>query len=546
MKEVFKFFSKYYKNHKYNIILYELFAILHKGSIILIPIFTQKLIDTATNGNNLSEFMQYGFELCIIILFFITFLCSKYYLQNKIEISILNEIKFTILKKVNSISYNELINKDIGYFIQRINKDSDQIKSLIISDYTSLFINTVFVISIIIIMFKLNIILALILLVLLPTFIILSKTFLPKIAKTNETISQKGESINSYAEEMINGSFTLRTNNSAKYMLDKLKSILGEYYQAQIKETKYEMLFDFVLVTGIMNIATLANYFLGGYLVFMKVFSIGTLVEFTLYFSRLWDPIEFFMEFPKKLNISKVSLYRINELLSMQDDIDGPVTELYDFKSIEFKNVTFSYNNKTILDNINLKIKKGDKIGIIGSNGAGKSTFANLLVKIIKPSSGNILYNNTDYNSIDSYAIREKIILIPSDVYLFRVPIIENITLGHNDNYNNKIINQIGITQLFEGKGNDSNISIENKGQNLSGGEKKLIQIARGINRNGEVYILDEPLNYVDSQYKKIIIDFINNHFKDKTLIIISHDYEIFDDCNKIYSLENGKLIIRS
>lgn len=130
---------------------------------------------------------------------------------------------------------------------------------------------------------------------------------MPKIEKLNEELLKNGESINSYAEKAVNGNYTLRINNAISYMMNKVTNVLNSFFKTQMKEVKYEIIFDFVLVTGLMNIASLANYWLGGYLVLKNIFSVGTLVAFTLYFSKVWDSIEYFMEFLKNWNCKSFS-----------------------------------------------------------------------------------------------------------------------------------------------------------------------------------------------------------------------------------------------
>lgn len=542
MRESLRFFKKYYKNKTLKICLYILFSMLHKASILFIPIFTQKLIDSATSSKNINKLNENGLNFFIIIILFIIFLSLKTYLQNNIEISVVNDIKLSILKKINTMSYTKLINKDIGYFLQRINIDVEKIRNLIVEIYTMLVINIIYICAILVMMIKLNLTMSLILISLVPIFILISKIFLPKIGSLNKKVLEQGEIINSYFEDNINGNYVLRVNNSLDYMKLKIEKALNYLLKLQLRNISYEIVYDFVLVTGIMNIATFLTYWVGGQLVYHNKFSIGTLVAFTLYFSRLWSPIEFFMDFPKRIKISKISLSRINDFLETKEYSCKNSIKLGKFESISIQNVCFSYQNKNILNKINLDVNNGDKIAIIGGNGSGKSTIANILVKLIKPDSGNIYYNTINYNDIAFENIIKKITLIPSDSYLFKMSIGENIAFEENKILDNKLLRQKEIQDLFNNNKIGIDTLVDNKGQNLSGGEKKLIQIARGLNNDSEIYIIDEPLNYVDKIYKKTIINFIKNNYSEKTLIIISHDSSILEVCNKIYNIKDGKL----
>ncbi|MCX7903059.1 MAG: ABC transporter ATP-binding protein/permease [Caloramator sp.] len=541
MKQIIIFFKNYYSKIKIFIASYLTFSIFHKISIIFIPILTKNLVDDAVKGDNLNLLFADAIKFLIAVLLFILFLSFKYYFQNLIEINVINWLKLDMIKKINKIEYEYILNKELGYFTQRINKDIDKIKSLIISDYTTFFINLFYLITTIFIMFKLNIILTLILLLLVPIFLFFSKIFIPKLNNLNNEIMEKNESIDNIIEEAFNGNFTLRINNAITYIEEKMGKLLMQLNEILRKEVRVNIFYEFVLVTGIMNLSSLLIYCVGGYLVFRRKISAGTLVAFSLYFSRLWDPIEFFMDFPKKLKISLVSLNRIKELLEFSEEKVGEIEINEEFKHLTLNNVEFKYNNKIIFSNLNLKISKGDKIGIVGANGSGKSTLCYLLIKLIHPTRGEIYYNKISYKNINQYSLRKRIILIPSEPYIFQTTVFENISLINNTfNINEKVLKN--LLEILRNNNIDFNSDLNNKGQNLSGGEKKIIQLARGLSRDADLYILDEPLNYIDSKYKRIIINFLLDYLKDKTFLIISHDKDIFEICNKIYYLENGIL----
>ncbi|WDU83654.1 ABC transporter transmembrane domain-containing protein [Caloramator sp. Dgby_cultured_2] len=154
----------------------------------------------------------------VATLLFILFLSLKYYFQNFIEINVINSLKQDMIKKINNIEYGELLKKDLGYFTQRINKDIDKIKNLIISDYSTFIINLFYVSTVILIMIKLNIFLTLVLLLLIPIFILFTKIFIPKLNELNSEIMKKNEEIDSIVEEAYNGILTLRAHNSIFYI----------------------------------------------------------------------------------------------------------------------------------------------------------------------------------------------------------------------------------------------------------------------------------------------------------------------------------------
>jgi len=280
-----------------------------------------------------------------------------------------------------------------------------------------------------------------------------------------------------------------------------------------------------------MNVANLIVYILGGYYVFKGTFTVGSLFAFAIYFSNLWEAMEFYTQFPKELKVSMLSVNRIRELLSIPQEQEGKVTLSEPIKSIQFEDVSFSYDSRMVLNNVNLIIRRREKTGIVGPNGSGKSTFCNLLTRIITPSSGNIFINGIDYKTFTKESLRNKIILVPQEPYIFRGTLEENVTLfgsGAKKRYSS-----IDLETILKDKHCD--IPTKNLGSKLSGGEKKLIQLLRGINRNGDVYILDEPFAFVDKDYAYLVLQLIKSEFDDKTLIIISHLTNLNDFCDRTY-----------
>lgn len=546
MIKAYKFFKKYYK-YDFRFYLYIFCSFGAKITMLVIPYLTKELIDQI-QFKNLNRFKCISFYLILVMIFFGIFLSLKYYFQNYVELSILNELKEDMIKRIFNIKNEKLKSMSIGEVIQKIFIDTETARPLIISTYIECFLNIVYTCVIIIIMFSMNINITLLLLALIPIFIFFYKIYAPKIEKTNKKIISEDENIKSLAEENLTGNLDIKVNNAYSFVNDRIKDKLKSYFEFGLNKTKYIMQYDYILVTGIMNFATLLIYCFGGYLVFKSIISIGTLVSFTLYFSRLWDPVEYFMELSKEVKVQMVSLNRIKAFFRIEFENSGNDEILPEFEKLKFNNVTFSYDDRVIFKNLNLEITSGETIAIKGGNGTGKSTLASIITKLLTEYDGEIYYNDLNYKVIDYNSIRKKIIFIPSKTFLFNGSIFENITLKANssnielDNFTkNWHVEQ--LVNILKNNKRSLKTIVNNKSNNLSGGEQKIIQLLRGIFLNGDVYILDEPLNYIDKTYKKILLDFIRFNLASKTVIIISHDEDIFKCCNKIYTITNNTLM---
>lgn len=221
----------------------------------------------------------------------------------------------------------------------------------------------------------------------------------------------------------------------------------------------------------------------------------------------------------------------------------------FEFKdSIKFKKVNFSYENKTIFDDFNFEIIKGDTVGIYGESGSGKSTFANLLIGLLKPQSGDILINNNQsiFTSLKDW--RKKIGYVPQNIFLLDDSLKKNIAFGLSENLidNEKIIRSIEQAELTKFI-NKLNLGMETvvgeKGARISGGQLQRVGIARALFANPQLLIFDESTSALDEETETELFKNIYKFKKDKTLLIITHKKNLLKECDKIYELKNGKLI---
>lgn len=234
----------------------------------------------------------------------------------------------------------------------------------------------------------------------------------------------------------------------------------------------------------------------------------------------------------------------------LQNNSSSQMNEKVEFnKSIEFKNVNFNYDkNKTVFDNLNLTINRGDIIGISGESGDGKSTFVDLLVGLLKPEGGKIIIDGKELNEKNACNWRSKIGYVPQKVYLIDDTVVNNIALGvpEKDINYKRISEIIKITNLsnLRSIGTDvSETTVGDRGKNLSGGEMQRIGIARSLYIDCEILILDESTNSLDEANEKLLIDTVHKLFKDKTVIMISHKNNLFYNCNKCFELKNKSFV---
>ena len=215
---------------------------------------------------------------------------------------------------------------------------------------------------------------------------------------------------------------------------------------------------------------------------------------------------------------------------------------------IEFKNVSFKYDIKgeNVLKNINIKINKGEKVALVGSSGAGKTTFANLLLDFYYPTDGEILIDEEKYNKISTYSLREIIGLVPQEAILFNDTVKNNISYGQDnidDDLVSKAANNANISDYIDSMPDKFNSIIGERGLNLSGGQKQRMAIARTILKDPKVLILDEATSSLDSESELKVQKALDNLIKDRTVIIIAHRLSTILNADKILVFEKGKIV---
>ncbi|EAH5297341.1 ABC-type lipopolysaccharide transporter PglK [Campylobacter jejuni] len=214
-------------------------------------------------------------------------------------------------------------------------------------------------------------------------------------------------------------------------------------------------------------------------------------------------------------------------------------------QELKIYNLSFGYEGKKYLfKNLNLNIKKGEKIAFIGESGCGKSTLVDLIIGLLKPKEGQILIDEQELNANNIKNYRQKIGYIPQNIYLFNDSIAKNITFGDavDEEKLNRVIKQANLEHFIKNLSQGVQTKVGDGGSNLSGGQKQRIAIARALYLEPEILVLDEATSALDTQSEAKIMDEIYKISKDKTMIIIAHRLSTITQCDKVYRLEHGKL----
>jgi len=371
------------------------------------------------------------------------------------------------------------------------------------------------------------------------------------IHKKSERIQELLSQLTTNAQESYSGIRVIKSFVQEKAMLNFFTSNSEEYKKNALGLAKTEAIY-FPAMALMIGISTLVTIMVGALDVVngKPGASVGTIAEFVMYIQMLTFPVSAIGWTASMTQRGAASQKRINEFLLTRPTITNPLNGLKPSlnESIEFRKVDFIYPNTGIhaIRNFSLKINKGEKVAIIGKTGSGKSTVAQLLLRMFDPQQGTIQYGSSQLTQIDLNYLRAAISFVPQDVFLFSDTVYNNIAFGAPNAEKATVISAARnayvdkeINQFAEGY----STMIGERGVTLSGGQKQRISIARALIKDPQFVIFDDCLSAVDAKTEKEILTNLNRYLDDKTAIIITHRIFSLFEFDKIIVLEDGAIV---
>lgn len=360
-----------------------------------------------------------------------------------------------------------------------------------------------------------------------------------KMAKTMDQITEE-------TLENVKGIRVIR----AYSLLDKVRNSFVEKLRSYSKSNEKYMK-KTLIYQPLNTISAAISYVLavacGFYFINSGMMTIGELISVCVVIGMLQWPYIAISELVIIIIEIRQATRRVLEISDRKPEVNNDLAE-YDFEfndSIEFKNFSFSYDDKNVLENINFKINKGETIGIVGKTGSGKTTLIKQLLRLYPVERETLLLDNQGMEKYYDYSIREKMGYAPQEYQLFSKTIKENI-LFYRENLENTLEQALILSDIkkdIESFKDGINTLVGENGISLSGGQKQRLGIARAILANPDILILDDSLSAVDANTEKTIIENIKNHRQGKTNIIVSHRISAVRHADKILVLENGKVL---
>ena len=488
----------------------------------------------------------------VIILFFLKNISNYFalFFSTLIRNGVIKNLKKNIYEKIITLPLSYFSKNKKGDLISRMSSDVIEVQNSFLS-IIEIFIRDPLTIAFTIgAMFVISYKLTLFVIVFIPVsgFII---SFIGKTLKRKSLLVQREQAeLTSITEETING-------------IKIIKSFLAEsFFKNKFDKTNTNFLSFSNKLINRQNIAAPLSEFLGILVIGVLLWYGGQLVlidmelkpaAFITYMGLAYGvltPAKSISKAFYSLKKGNAAAERVFEIIDSKSEFfdDSNKENLDSFKKcIEFKNVSFKYENATVLNNISLKVNKGEMVAIVGSSGSGKSTLVNLIPRFFDKISGKILIDDIDINNLSRLKIRSLIGIVSQDSILFNTSIKENILLGDsNGNIDEKLSESLSIAnadEFINELDDQVDYNVGDNGSNLSGGQKQRVAIARAVYSNSPILILDEATSSLDSKSEKLVQDAIDKLMINKTSIVIAHRLSTIQNANKIIVLDKGEIV---
>ena len=548
-----KRYFKYIKPYLPYFIIGPIMMICEVIASIQLPALVADIINKGAAAGDISYIINSGVKMVVIICIAIITGVGAAYCAAKASVSFASDLRADIFKKIQMFSFSNIDKFSTGSLITRLTNDVTQVQNVVNLSLRLMLRAPGMLIGGIIMAFSINKTLAMIFIIIVPVLSIaicgIIKAAFPKF----NLMQKKIDILNSNVQEALTNIRVIKS-----FVREDFEEQKFEKSNEELKESSLSAFRTVIIQTPIMtlamNIATLAVVWYGGKMVMVKDIPIGDITAFITYITQILMSLNMLTMILLQCTRSASSLRRINEIFNTTVDL-ADSEDVFKCKyvvtkgEVTFKNVSFKYykdNKEKVLDNINLSIKGGEVVGIIGSTGCGKSTLVQLIPRLYDVDEGEVLIDGINVKKYSLKNLREAVGMVLQKNVLFSGTINENLMWG-NDGATQKEIkdmaNAAEVGTFIESLGDGYETELEQGGVNLSGGQKQRICIARTLLRKPKILILDDSTSAVDTATESKIRDSLKNHLNDTTKIIIAQRISSVRDSDKIIVMDDGVIV---
>ena len=539
----------YAKPYSGRLMLAFLFTSVAAAGNLFVPWILKDVIDKVLMNKDI--FLLNTIAVTIVIVFFIRGICfyAQTYLMSYVGQKVIIDIREAVYRKLQFLSLGYFEKRQTGTIMSYVTNDVGALQGSIIESATDFVTEMSILIGSLALMFNLHWKLSLLTLITMPLVAKAMDLFGKKLKRTSGIMQERAADITAVLQETISSvrvikSFVREEYEIARFVKENYANFRAQMKNAQVMAT---------LTPVIELIAAIGVTFLiwyGGFEVINGNLTAGALIAFLVYATNLANPIKRLSRIYGNVQKAMAAAERVFSVLDEKTDIieKENATELKAvIGKVDFKAVTFKYNeNEVILKDINLEVKAGQMVAIVGPSGAGKTTIVNLLPRFYDPVAGNIYIDDVNIADVTLASLREKIGIVPQETVLFNGSIYDNILYGDLTATTEEVMAAAKAANAHDfimQMADQYQTQIGERGLKLSGGQRQRIAIARAILKNPRILILDEATSALDTESEKLVQDALDKLMVGRTSFVIAHRLSTILQADMIIVMEKGQIV---
>ena len=543
-------FASFYKPHMRMFLLDMACASVISLVDIFFPVFTRWVLYDYIPNRMMRTFALMAAMMLALFLVRTAAQWVVTYLGHVMGVHIEADMRSAIFAHMQKLGFSFYDKNRTGLLMSRVTNDLFEITELAHHGPEDLFISFLTLIGAFIVLWRIQVKLALVLMISVPLIVLFVATRRSRMMSVSRAVKQRTAGINAEIESSISGIRVAKAFGNEQKEIEKFTDCTGRYVSA--KSGYYKVMADFHSGTELMmNLMSLSVIIAGSYLIMKEQMDIATLVTFNMYVASVQSPIRKLTQFTEQFTQGMAGFLRFRAIMHEQPDItDSPAAQALENVrgEIEFKDVTFTYDEKkeAVLENVSLHINPGEMLALVGPSGGGKTTLCQLIPRFYEATRGSITIDGQDIRDVKLADLRRNIGIVQQDVFLFAGTIVDNIRYGRPDATMEEIIEAAKLAEIHEDimrMPDGYETVVGERGIMLSGGQKQRVSIARIFLKNPRILILDEATSALDTATERKIQQAFDRLAQGRTTLVIAHRLSTIRNADEIIVIgEHGIL----